>query len=156
MAFWPYKYGTETWQGKPEHHRQIDTIKADTHLADEYSKTLREKNNQAGLLTLISALISFLMRVISDALTVAADWAKPKYEESKKKTDEYVREGQSKLTEAREFAGDRLGQAKQAGQEYLGMAQEKGQQVQDGVKDGAQETKKQAEETKDKAEKKAK
>lgn len=122
---------------------------------DEYKKTARERNKE-GFFTLISALLSFQMRIVSDALTVAADWAKPKYEEGKKKTDEYVREGQSKLGEASKYAEDKVGQAKQVGQEYLGMAQEKGEQMQDGMKNGAKETKEQAKETKEKAEKKAK
>lgn len=134
---------------------------------DEYSKTTKQNNNQKNLFTLISALISFNLRVVSDTFTLVADWTKPRYEESKKTASDYIAAAQDKAGDAQKYAQGKLDEAMQNGEGYSKVVQDKlneAKQNGEGYTKAAQETaqekgeqaKEKGEQTKEQVEKSAK
>lgn len=63
-------------------------------------------------MTLIMALISTVLKIISDFLQVASDYIGPKYEEGKDKASAYVNEAEKKLGEYQKIGEQKTEQVK--------------------------------------------
>ncbi|GIZ48680.1 hypothetical protein CKM354_001173100 [Cercospora kikuchii] len=144
---------------------------------DEYTKTARHNDRGAGLTTLILALVSTNLKIASDVFQVIADTLGPKYEESKKKSADYVNHaqdhlnnlknnasgkfneaqkyGQDKYNEAQKYGQDKYNEAQKYGQEKYDEAQKYGNEKKDQAKQTKDEAKDQAKQTKDEAKKQA-
>ncbi|EME42695.1 hypothetical protein DOTSEDRAFT_73495 [Dothistroma septosporum NZE10] len=129
LIWWPYSYTTNTWQ-------------------DEYSKTAKSGNRGDGISTLILAYISFNLRVASDVLHTVANNVGPKYEESKKKGADYVREAQNQAEHYKKIGQDKVDEYTKYGQQKADEAKKQGEETLD-------EAKKQGDETKETAKSKA-
>ncbi|CAK1367147.1 hypothetical protein CB0940_10467 [Cercospora beticola] len=133
---------------------------------DEYTKTARHNDRGAGLTTLILALVSTNLKIASDVFQVIADTLGPKYEESKKKSADYVNNAQDhlnnlknnasgKFNDAQKYGQDKYNEAQKYGQEKYDEAQKYGNEKKDQAKQTKDEAKDQAKQTKDEAKKQA-
>ncbi|KAI5363586.1 putative melanoma-associated antigen [Septoria linicola] len=114
-AFWPYNYISGTWN-------------------DEYTKTARHNDRGPGISTAIMALISVNLKIAADVFQVLADTLGPKYEESKKKSADYVRNAQENLNGVKENAQQKASEAQKAGEEKKEQAKDQAKQTKDEAK----------------------
>ncbi|KAK3706170.1 hypothetical protein LTR37_012871 [Vermiconidia calcicola] len=146
LAFWPItlagdgkNYLVGTWQ-------------------DEYNKTASHKSRGPGFQTLIMALISTELRVASDFFQLIADFLGPKYEESKKKGSDYVKQAQDTAGQYKDAGKDKLQQYQKVGEEKTDQAKKEAQKTKDDAQNKAYQTKddaqNKAQETKEEAQKK--
>ncbi|KAK3068231.1 hypothetical protein LTR53_014366 [Teratosphaeriaceae sp. CCFEE 6253] len=162
-VFWPYNYLYGTY-------------------SDEYRKTASHNNAGAGLVTLVKAVISTELKIASDFFQVVADFLGPRYQESKKKGSDYIRQGadaadhykqvgQDKAQQYTQIGQDKAQQYSQLGQDkaqhYAGISQDKfdeltaqgkakGEQVKGELENGAEQAKGQAKEKTEQAKGQAK
>lgn len=127
-----------------------------THILDELSKTRKERPNQAPIFILLSALLSFVFRVISDFLTAIADFTRPRYEATRDTTSEYLHNASQKADEAKKYAEERYAEARKYGEDKYSEARKRGQEAEGQAKETGEQAKKQAKETKEQAKEKAK
>lgn len=135
-VFWPYTYATNAWN-------------------DELSKTRKERPNQAPVFILLSALLSFVFRVISDFLTAIADFTRPRYEATRDTTSEYLHNASAKADEAKKYAEERYAEARKYGEDKYAEARKRGQEVEGQAKESGEQAKEQAKETKEQAKEQA-
>lgn len=147
LVWWPYSYATDTWQG--QYHQSCSThihVMLLTMPTDEYSKTAKSKNRGDGLPlpTLVLAYISFNLRVASDFLHTVANTVGPKYEESKKKGADYVREAQNQAEHYKKVGQEKVDEYTKFGQQKAEEAKKQGEETVDEAKKQGEETKEQA------------
>lgn len=119
-VWWPYNYVITTWN-------------------DEYTKTARHNERGPGMTTNVMAVISTELKIASDFFQAVADFLGPKYDESKKKSAEYVRRvedqagqykqaGIDKASEVTQLAHDKLDEYSKQGQQKAKEAQKVAEQ----------------------------
>jgi len=138
-AFWPYNYVWSTWN-------------------DEYRKTANHNNRGAGLSTSLMAIVSTELKIASDFFQALADFLGPKYEESKKKGADYVRNAEDKAEHYKHVGQEKLDEYTHLGQQKADEYKKAGEEKTEEFKGQAKETKEQAkgaaEQTKQDAQKK--
>ncbi|TKA27073.1 hypothetical protein B0A50_05264 [Salinomyces thailandicus] len=138
-AFWPYNYVSSTWN-------------------DEYKKTANHKDRGTGLTTSIMAIISTELRITSDFFQALANVLGPKYEESKKKGSDYVRQAEDTAGHYKQIGQEKLGdytkQGQQTAEELKKNGEDKAESVKGQAKEGKEQAKGAAEQTKSEAQKK--
>lgn len=127
----------------------------DILLPDEYTKTARHNNRGPGVTTSVLALISTELKIASDFFQTIADILGPKYEESKKKGAEYVREAEDKAQHYKELGQDKLNDYTKHGQQKVDELNKEGQKKADEAKAKGEDVKEQAKGAKEEAQKKA-
>lgn len=135
-VFWPYNYAKNAWD-------------------DELQKTRKERPNQAAIFTLLSALLSFVFRLISDVLTAIADFTRPRYEATRDTTSEYLHNASAKADEAKKYAEERYAEARKYGEDKYAEARKRGQEIEGQAKESGEQAKEQAKETKEQAKEQA-
>jgi len=122
---------------------------------DEYRKTAQHKDRGDGLLTLAMALVSTNLKITSDFFQLVADILGPKYEESKKKGSDYVRQAEDAAEHYKQVGQDKFGEYTKYGQqkahEYSQKGQEKTEQVKGEAENKKEQAKGTAQQTKDQA-----
>ena len=136
-----------------------------TPTADEYKKTVNHKDRSPGLQTTIFALISTLLKIASDFFQMIANFLGPKYEESKKKSVDYVNQakstaeqykqaGQEKVQQYTKIAEEKASEYKKSGEEKAEHYKKEGKGAVEQTKEEAHKTKEEAHKTKEEAHKK--
>lgn len=157
-VFWPYNYAKNAWDGTsilresphlPFQHARL------TLTPDELQKTRKERPNQAAIFTLLSALLSFVFRLISDVLTAIADFTRPRYEATRDTTSEYLHNASAKADEAKKYAEERYAEARKYGEDKYAEARKRGQEIEGQAKESGEQAKEQAKETKEQAKEQA-
>ncbi|EMC95840.1 hypothetical protein BAUCODRAFT_34609 [Baudoinia panamericana UAMH 10762] len=108
-AFWPYNYAVNTYN-------------------DEYRKTANHGNRGDTITTLLMATVSFQLRVASDFFQALSEYLGPKYEESKKKSADYLRQAQDTAEDYAHNAQDKMHEYQQIGQQKFDDYSKQGQQ----------------------------
>lgn len=111
-VFWPYTYVSSTY-------------------SDEYTKTAKHNDRGQGLVTSALALVSTELKIASDFFQAVADFLGPKYEESKKKGSEYVKEIQDTADQYTKAGQDKLAELQKTGEKKADQAKGEAQKVKD-------------------------
>ncbi len=122
---------------------------------DEYNKTASHKSRNAGLSTLLLALISTQLKLASDFFQLIADFLGPKYEEGKSKANHYAKQAQDTADEYTAYGKEKLNELAKKGDEYTKQAQNKAGELQKEGEKGVEQAKKKGDEYAGKAEAKA-
>lgn len=123
--FWPYTYVFDTWN-------------------DEYTKTVKHNDRGPGITSTVQAIISTELHILQDGIRFVSDIIRPRYEESKKKRSDYVREIENNVDHYKKVAGDKINDYTKLGQEKANEAQKVGEQKFDDAKKEANKTKEEA------------
>lgn len=137
-VFWPYNYVSGTY-------------------SDEYSKTAKHNDRGSGVVTGVLALISTELKIASDFFQTVADILGPKYQETKEKSADYLKDAQDAAGKYAQQGQDKLNELSKAGSQKVDQAKNEAQKTGEKAKGKAEETadqaKGKAEETKNEAKK---
>ncbi|KAF2173403.1 hypothetical protein M409DRAFT_15687 [Zasmidium cellare ATCC 36951] len=137
--WWPYNYVSGAYE-------------------DEYNKTAKHNERGQGITTTILAIVSTELRIASDFFHAVADILGPKYEESKKKGSEYIKDLENKAEHYKQIGQDKVNEYTKLGQakadEYTKAGQQKTEELKKQGEETKEEAKKQAQGAKEEAQKK--
>lgn len=111
---------------------------------DEYTKTAKHNDRGQGITTTIMAIVSTELRIASDFFHAVADVLGPKYEESKKKGSEYVKELESKAEQYKQMGADKVNDYTKTGQAKADELKKQGEETKEEAKKQAQGAKEEA------------
>ena len=154
-VFWPSKlvgdgrdYVLGTWNGMSSVLQFYSDQRLTIAVLDEYTKTSRHNSRGSGLQTSVLALVSTQLKISSDFFQLIADFLGPKYEESKKKSADYVSQAQDTAQHYGQVGREKLDQYAHVGQqkseEILGQAKEGKEQAKSSAREGKEQVKERA------------
>ena len=116
---------------------------------DEYKKTINHKDRGPGLSTSLMAIVSTELKLASDLFQAIADFLGPKYEESKKKGSDYVRQAQDKAQDYQQIGQDKAQELQNKSQAYQRAGHENIDEYSKAYLDRKEQAKDQASKTKE-------